>query len=308
MKKLWLGDLILKALRWLPSKYPIGKKDFEASPIFVINAGRSGSTLFNRLLNDHPAIVAPTEQYFIHNLIIKFQLYNFILWRDLAKIMTGELINGLETHTWEWNYEPIIKEIIHAKGEERYLLHILDKIVFEYAKQNGKMASVWADTTPLTARYIKQVYGVYPNARYIYLARDGRDVVASYKAGGGVKPFMQYANHLNGALNWASVYKQAQWISNRARYFKLVKYEDLVQQPEQTMLDVFSFIQLEPAAIQTSGIELPPTEFFKSPFHQNLKNPINSNSIGKWQSALTEQELREIDPIIQKPMQALGYL
>lgn len=308
MRRLWLGSLILKAFKLLPSKYPIGNRDFTKSPIFIINAGRSGSTLLNRLLNDHPAIIAPTEQYFIHNLIIKFQIYNYLLWRDLAKILTGELINGLETHTWEWNYEPIIKEIIHAEGEERNLLHILDKIILEYGHQNGKNASIWADTTPLTARYIKQVFRVYPNAKYVYLTRDGRDVVASYKAGGGVKPFKQYANHVNGALNWVSVYEQAEWIKKRAHHFKMVKYENLVANPEETMNDVFQFAQLDTASIQTQGIELPGSDFFKSPFHQNLKNPINKKSIGKWKHDLTELELGEIDPIVQKPMKALGYL
>ena len=153
MNRKWLGRLLLAILRVIPKKYPVASSSIAIpEPFFIISSGRSGSTLLNRLLNQHSQLFLPSEQYFIHNLIIKFQLYNWILWRDLGKILAGEIVNSLGAHTWDWDFEETYSKIVLAKGEERTLKWLIDHIIRNYASQMGSEPTLWGrhDTTELS--------------------------------------------------------------------------------------------------------------------------------------------------------------
>jgi hypothetical protein len=234
-------------------------------------------------------------------------LYNWILWRDLGKILGGELISSLETHSWELQEKALFKEIVLANGNDRSLHEIIDKIIRTYASQLGEDPYLWGDSTPLNARYTKEIFSAYPKAKYLFLVRDARDVVASYKRGGDVIPFMQYKNPYKCAQNWVNVYQQVQWLQKRTDVFH-VRYEALVSDPAQTLKDVQSFIGVQTESLNTNSIAIPDLKFYESPYHSNLKNPVNTKSIGKWKEELSEVELQEVMPIIKRPMQKLGYL
>jgi len=251
----------------------------------------------------------PEEQYFVHNLIIKFRLYNWILWRDLGKILAGELITSLETHWWNFDTEAIIKKIVLSKGDDRSLTSIIDRIFRAYALQQNSSPTIWGDSTPpLVARYAKEIYGAYPDAKYIFLVRDARDVVASFKKGGDHIAFMHLQNHVGAAENWVNVYKASEWVKKRSKNFMIVTYEELVGNRQEVLNSIFSFLEMSPFVLPSDTVHFPDNKFYQLPYHTNLKNPVNTKSIGKYKNELTPKEIDEIMPIIEKPMKQLGYL
>lgn len=309
MNNLLLGRVLLAFLSLIPKKYPIESKEKRAEPFFIINSGRCGSTLLNRLLNQHPDVFLPEEQYFLHNLIMKFQLYNWILWRDLSKILAGELIPSLETHWWEFEYEKVYKEIVLAKGDDRSLKKVIDKIFRAYASQLGKSPVKWGDSTPpLIGRYAKEIFHTYPKANYVFLVRDPRDVIASFKKGGGEVPFMHFKDHTEAAKSWVNVYRMSTWVKQKTSRFKVIRYEELVSSPELTLSSLYAFLEVNALEKSVNKADYPDHKFYSMPYHTNLKNPVNTKSIGKWKEELSNQEVNEIMPIIEKPMKELGYL
>ncbi|MEM6806433.1 MAG: sulfotransferase [Bacteroidota bacterium] len=309
MNKLKLGRLLLTILSVFPKKYSIESKKDIPEPFFILNSGRCGSTLFNRLLNQHSQIFLPEEQYFLHLLIIKFRLYNWILWRDLGKILAGELMTSLGTHWWDFDCRETYKDIVCATGDERSLKSVIDKIFKAYAQQTGKSPQIWGDSTPpLIGRYAKEVYRAYPDAKYLLLVRDPRDVIASFKKGADTLPFMHLENVVKAAENWKNVYDMAKWVNRRTSAFKIVRYEELVSDPKRIVEETISFLGLENQDLNFTRATFPDNRFYNMPYHKNLKNPINQDSIGKWKTELSDKELNDVMPIIEKPMLDLGYV
>lgn len=307
MNNLKLGRILLGLLSFIPKKYPMEGANKTLPPFFIVNSGRCGSTLLNRLLNQHQEIFMPSEQYFIHNLIIKFQLYNWLLWRDLGKILAGEIISSLETHTWELEEKNLFSEIVLAKGEDRSLHKIIDNIIKTYANQLNSSFKIWGDSTPLNQRYIREIYRAYPNAKYIYLVRDVRDVISSYKRKGNDVPFLPFTNHVQCAKSWVHTFEQSNWLKKRTPVLH-VRYESLVSDTDHTINQIFSFLNVNAERINTRKVDVPKMSFYEASHHSNLKNPINTKSIGRWKNELNKEQINDIMPIIAKPMKKLNYL
>ena len=114
------------------------------------------------------------------------------------------------------------------------------------AARRGKRR--WAEKTPLNVRHLAWIFRHFPNARFIHVLRDGRDVVCSLRS----HPVRRF---VDGA--WASVPQNRsvascirQWLTLTGegmrwradpRYLE-VRYEDLVQDPEATMRRVMAFV------------------------------------------------------------------
>ncbi|MEM9324699.1 MAG: sulfotransferase [Bacteroidota bacterium] len=307
MNKRRLGRLLLGFLSALPKKYPIRTQGDPPDPFFIINAGRSGSTLLNRLLNQHSAAFLPPEQYFLHNLIIKFQLYNWMLWRDLGKVLAGELVSSLGAHAWEWDYEKTFRDIVLAEGEDRSLRRIVDKVIRDYAVQTGASPAFWGDTTPLNAQYINELFSVYPKAKYIFLVRDGRDVVASYQ-GGSHEVHQGLSEHVECAKHWRDVARVYRWLEKRGAALRLVKYEDLVADTSTVMAGIVDFLGLDGESLDTNKVDVPDIPFYALPHHEELRKPIHDQRIGRWKSILSAQQLDQIMPILERPMKDFDYL
>src|SRR5262249_35446578 len=122
-----------------------------ARPIFIVGCGRSGTTLLRLMLDSHPAIAAGEETKFLTDL------------------------------------EPIVGEhwrLLHTYGFDRAWW--LDRIrafyggfLEEYATRRGKRR--WAEKTPGYTFHLAFLDELFPDAQYLHLIRDGRDVVASFR-------------------------------------------------------------------------------------------------------------------------------
>lgn len=162
----------------------LSKNKDHSDPFFIFGSGRNGSTLLNLILNQHTKLFLPPEQYFLGKSIIKFQLYNYLIWRDLVKIIYAELIEETENHLWNFKPNGILHQAFYFKKKERTLQNLINEIYFEYARQSNLNGVIWGDTTPHNSIFINEIYDCFPKAKYIFLIRDGRDVAAAFKKGG----------------------------------------------------------------------------------------------------------------------------
>jgi LPS sulfotransferase NodH len=112
-------------------------------PICVIGAARSGTTLLSRLLSRHSEIAFWTEPKY--------------LWQY------GNPATPHDRRTAD-EATPNVRNYIRAELEE-------------YVKQNG--ATRLAEKTPSNCFRVPFVYAVLPNARFVHVIRDGRDVAFS---------------------------------------------------------------------------------------------------------------------------------
>lgn len=274
----------------LPRKYPVrSTPELAVQPFFVFGSGRNGSTMLNRMLNQHSELFLPSEQYFLGNSIIKYKLYNFLIWRDLIKIIAGELLPSTESTTWSIDLDKMMKPLMAL--ENRSLQSVIELIFRSYGAQT-KEFSIWGDTTPLNTYYLPEILSVYPKAKYIFLIRDGRDVVASYKTA-GEEYLGRLANPDQAAEHWMHSIAKYKWAKKKISpaNLYLLRYEQLVASPMEELKKLCDFlgISFEPGMLdfhENKSI----AAMYQEPQHANIRRPVSESSVGKWKSVFAGNE------------------
>ena len=293
--------LLFNLIKHLPKKFQV-KYDELVQPFFVIGSGRNGSTMLNLMLNQHSQLHLPSEQYFLGPSILKFHYYNYGLWRDMVKVILGELLPQSGSHTWEVTEMPDMQKLYLATPDKKKLQYLIDVIY-----RSGYEAPIWGDTTPLNTYYIKEIYHTFPKARYLFLIRDGRDVVASYKKG-GYEVLGDLAVPSNGAAHWNHSITKYDWLKRRTNVH-LVQYEKLVMNPKEELASVCEFLGLEfEKQMLSFHSKVPNREMYDLPVHQNLKKEVFTSSIGSYLKELDSGDLDKVMPILSMGLERFGYL
>lgn len=274
-------------------------------PFFVIGSGRNGSTMLNRMLNQHSRLFLPSEQFFLGPVIFKFYYYNYLIWRDLVKVIVGELIPSGGSHTWGHTSLPDMKRLYMLGKEKRNLQYLID-VLFRQDKDCSDSIT-WGDTSPLNLRYLTEIFHTFPKGKYIFLIRDGRDVVCSYYKA-GKDQLGEYALPVIAARHWMYSIQRYDYLRKRANV-KLVRYESLVENPEETLAGICAFLNVpyEPFLILFHE-NVPDSDFHKQDYQSNLKREVFTSSVGNYKTTLPEEHLTEIMPIIESGLKKFGYV
>jgi len=290
---------------FLPRKHKIfsDSEDLSCKPFFILGSGRNGSTLLASILNQHSKIVITPEEYALPYVIIKYKLFNYLKWEKIIKIITDQFFENQNNFSWKIEYDELYSNLIRLPENKRTLQRVIDEIyVFYINKKNQNSFEVWGDKAPKFTEFTKYIYPIYHDSKYIFLLRDGRDVISSILK--RQKPTSKKTNKeiLDYAVwKWNKSIAMWEWLEKKSKNqnLHLIFYEDLVNDPEKTIKTTTNHIGFNyetdmlnfQESINFMGVE-------KMTHHQNLKNPINPKSIGKWQKELTNEELNYIMPKI----------
>lgn len=206
----------------------------QRQPVYLVATHRSGANLLRSILGGHPEVSAPapfeeTSPYTILPELNLTQQRKFI--RDLL-ICQKYCPHGL--------HEKMSPAAIHERMDVWSFYELQRAIYEEYAKQQG--SSVWI--TKFNGYQFNQVGdGVefYDNLKIIYFVRDARDVALSLKST-SVGPYHPYLS----AGRWTieqSVGKNLLEDSEVDIY--LVKYEDLLQNPNDEIQSMCDFLGVD---------------------------------------------------------------
>lgn len=172
-----------------------------------------------------------------------------------------------------------------------------------YATAQGK--SRWGDKTPLYLRFVDELHEVWPDARFVVLVRDGRDVALSVKR----VPF--------GANNaWAAAQTWAHGIRlgreaerNYPEQVLTVRYEDVVADPAPHVARLCEFLGL-PFEDDMLAIEhTDPAKIHKdqADWFTNVWAGINTSAVGKWQREMPARDQHVFSSVAGAELEALGY-
>lgn len=255
--------------------------------IVIGGCPRSGTTLLRRLLDEHPNIVCGPETSAL--LPVRPSAAELAFSYDLGADEVAALLAG-------------------ARSQSGFVVAFFELV----AARRGK--GRWAEKTPLNVRHVAWIFRHFPNARFIHVLRDGRDVVCSLRS----HPVRRF---VDGA--WTSVPQNRtvaacirQWLTLTGegmpwradpRYLE-VRYEDLVNDPEATMRRVMAFVgeQFDEAwlaarlAAQSAGSGAAPAK-------PNAAGTISTGSIGRWRRDLSPAEIALIRERATPRLIALGY-
>lgn len=136
--------------------------------MFVVGAPRSGTTWVQTMLGAHPAIVSPQETGVVPHYVAPMAARFDQEVAAAAQAGSSERVVGL----------PVVLTRAQLRGTLREVLASVARAALELKPG----AHIVVEKTPDNARHVELIQWLSPDARFIHMIRDGRDVAASLLA------------------------------------------------------------------------------------------------------------------------------
>jgi protein-tyrosine sulfotransferase len=276
------------------------------NPFFIIGSGRNGSTLLGSMLNMNPAIAVVPEQFALSYSIIRYKLFNYRSWAALV----DDIVSLFESAShWKTDLGFLKKELKSLSKSQQSLRSLIDLIYTGYLNTAGDNYKVWGDKTPRNTIMLDYIYPVYPESKYIFLVRDGRDVVRSYIHGS--ERFFGRYNKLENAI-WLWNNSISRWESLYARVKPnqtfVIQYERLVSEPAMVLMELCEFLNVKYNNAMLNFSKDDRMKVNDLNIHENVSKKINTNSIGSWESYLTDSQKQVVERKMKANLEKWGYM
>ena len=225
------GDVDRAVAEGPPAAARVARPDGATSPlqdrlIVVVGCGRSGTTWLESLLMTHPRCggIEETESFVFHQLEP--------MWVNLRSE------RGLHAH-------------LDAGTLARALRRFCDGL-FVSALQERPGADHFVEKTPLHVYNLDSMRATYPDAWYVHLVRDGRDVARSMSQ----VPFFRLPRVEDAAAVWRRVVETVDAQSGAFARFREIKYEHLYEDPVGVATELLAWLGLtvdEPVRAALAG-------------------------------------------------------
>ena len=271
-------------------------------PLFIVGAPRSGNTLTRRVLMASGQIYIPPETYVFGELVYRWRRWLFLTWREKVFLFCAYFDRHVHFPDFEIDsLTPFSKEAYELDKSRQNLYGIFECFYAFMAREHGFTEARWGDKTPLNTYFLNNIVRAYPDAYYLYLKRDGRDVVAS-QLKSDMRDFEQ------SAARWVDANASCRRHLRRAKRKPLeIAYEDLVRTPDAIFRSIFEWADLSFDPEYLTRIPAKLGDVGRHDHHAAVTRPITSSSIGKWTQSLTPEAFEDTTPEFGKMMQVLGY-
>ena len=268
-------------------------------PVFVLCMGRSGSTLLRFLLDAHPELACPPETSLP------------ALCGQLSVVWS--LIEGAPLAAERDAAPPRVPDAAVA-GIRR----MLDEMTGSYLARRGKR--LFCDKSLSSARFADLLTQIYPGARFLCLYRHPMDVIRS---GLDACPWglhgYGFEQYIVGSPGNAVLALARYWLDNATLISEVeqaqpgrchrVRYEDLVEDPEEVMGEVYAFIGVRAAPGVARACFSGDRERFGPADHKIwATSAISGDSVGRGESVPAGLILPQVTDAINELTATLGYL
>jgi hypothetical protein len=240
-----------------------------ARPIFVLSTGRSGSTVLTWCLGQHPNVIPQEESNWLGPFAIDAAVGHR---RGSARGERGQLsANFIERDELLEAFGGAIDQLLlrHCglfADPQRRSSAGWNPPPFPISRSPDEPKSRWVDGTPEYSLYICALRKLFPQARFIHLVRDVKEVVRSLLNFFSDGKHRLVDNEQAGYEYWlrrARACADAEQAYGPATVYRL-RYIDLVNEPEQAMRRLLQFLGepyapqcLEPLALRINSANVP---------------------------------------------------
>lgn len=269
------------------------------SPFFIIGAPRSGTSLVSRIIDSHPGIGVPFESHIYPTLFDWRDWYGNFDSVQARERLVEDMLSIYAVQDWDQ---------IPDKGEvlerfERHDFHgAFEAVMGAWSSRKGKKR--WGEKTPSNIEYWREILEGFPDAKFVHIVRDGRDVAMSWKR---VRFGPRHFYTLAGL--WRDYLDKVEQVRGRvgdAQLFQ-IRYEDLLTRPEQTVRNLSEFLHIEFLPTMLSfyeNVESYPTDDRNE---QNLSRPLMKDNMEKWRSGMSRRDLRRFEAVAGSTLDRFGY-
>ena len=300
------------------------KQFFPREKFFIFGHARSGTTLLMRLARLHPEVHCNYQAHFFTRQPLLKSLVN-----------TPEAEEWLTRKSNRWNQGRDLSPLV--------LRAAADFILERDAACEGKM--IVGDKSPsstIHGQAVRDMHAVYPDARLVYIVRDGRDVLISERFRNLVeeskfltpedrrivedlrKDQSQFTNGTRSIFTEVVIRRVAKgWVANlketedegRRLYsgnYLGLRYEDLLQTPFEEMSKLWDFLgakKVDKSLGETIKTELSsnPDEEWQAKRNEGIASFLPKGQAGNWARLFTEKDKSIFKEVAGEMLVKWGY-
>ncbi len=283
------------------------KQFFPREKFFIFGHARSGTTLLMRLARLHPEVHCNYQAHFFTRQPLLKSLVN-----------TPEAEEWLARKSNRWNQGRDLSPLV--------LRAAADFIMERDAVKAGK--TIVGDKSPssmIHGQAVRDMHSIYPDAKLVYIVRDGRDVIVSERfrnfveeskflsredkriIAGLRKDQSQFTNGSQSIFTETFLRRVAKgWVQNLQetedegrrlfgeRYFS-IRYEDLLAAPFVAMTKLWRFLKvkdIEGSLVEAVRSEMTsnPDEEWQASRNEGIASFLPKGQAGNWQKLFTERD------------------
>ena len=299
-----------------------------SGPIFVCGTSRSGTTLLQSALEKNPQIQTADETHYFDDLRVR-----------LGERMRNVRLEGSEREDVEnyflalshrpfghrgnpdegWMQRDVLRSNAHLRGG--CADHYFEAFCVLWAQHHG--GTIWGEKTPRHVFRLNEILSRYPNGKVIFMLRDPRGVVASYRdwknqGGFDFEKDPEHASTLQAehertrrsyhpvtiSLLWVAAVRAAREAQSRfgVDRVRLQRYEALCDTPEQEMGSLFDWLGI---ARPDDMVQVP---VLNSSYEKHSQSGgFLKGASDRWVKTLSPTEISVCERCCGQLLQQVGY-
>lgn len=300
------------------------RRFFNRSKFFIFGHARSGTTLLARLIRVHPEVHCNWQAHF-------FTRQPFLQ----ALVQDADIQEWLSRRSNRWNQGHDLSPLV--------LRVTADFILEREAAQLGKR--IVGDKSPnslVNGEAVLRMQRIYPDARLIFIIRDGRDAALSHRFQSFIdkseylsdedlairqdfsKDPTPFLNGQRSLFTARGLRRAAQgWVENVTqthqnaqqiyadRYYSL-RFEDLLQNPWKKMSEIWSFLgaDMSLAGLQEAldnELSQNPDADWQQQKAEEIAQPLQKGKSGSWREMFTNSDRQLFLEIAGETLAKWGY-
>ena len=284
----------------------MNRTDSSAPPVFVVGCARSGTTLLYHTLVSSGGFADYRAETHFYDMVLP--RYGSLEQASSRVKLLDEWLESRQARTTELTAADLRSDVVHhcRTGGD-----ILNLVMGKVAESQG--VTRWAECTPLHLLYMDRIKSDLPEARFIHILRDGRDVALSMSRVGWVNPLWWDRGRelLVAAWEWEWRVKTGREIGRTLGddYIE-VRFEDLVNEPERTLQALEPFVK-HPLDYRTilenavGTVARPNTAFRES--DADSPGDGSFNPVQRWKRSCSKRDLAHMEATVGSTLSALDY-
>lgn len=281
-------------------------------PLIILGNPRSGTSLLRLMLTSHSKIVVPPECGFIHWWHNKYKDWNYLNSSD-GKIINQflkDLMTSKKIETWGLNVD-LVKKMIMTILPNSYSDLCLC-VLKAYSLKNSNSCIYLGDKNNYYIYHIEFLKSLYPNAKFLCIVRDVRDVVCSYDEVNKLNNDLEYKpnlknNEIDITNSWYKVNKEMLANTKKLPNWYLVKYEDILTNTKYTLQNICDFLDLEYDKSMLSYYKLSREPEKMMAWKMKTKEKPDKTRIGRYKEELSKEVQEKIIRVSGDLMKELKY-
>lgn len=285
--------------------------------VLITGASRSGTTMLNRMLGMHSAVLGLNELHCFGDLCQPGD--TAVLPERQAQRLAAQLLARQAHGIWEGRPGPqeemLARQLVETlPPAQRTCAEIFRVAVNLWCRNAGKRIA--SEHTPRNIFYARELLDIFPDWRVIHLIRDPRAVMASQKnrwrrrqLGGSNIPLREslrvWINYHPFTICklWRRATLAALALAQHPRV-RILRFEDLIDSPEHQLRGLCEFLGLD---FEAGMLDIP--QVGSSNAHHNVhERGVSRTVVSAWQKVLSPAEISLCEHVLDAEMNSLRYV